>query len=80
MAQQIFTMLSSLLEIILKVATDGRPYMTRIEALIDYPNVKEPIVSIWVGAGINAEPIERIRELSAENAVLKEKIASSNNL
>ena len=69
-----FKMLSSLLELILKVATENRHMMTHIAYA--YPDGEQKqIVSIWAGAGIGAEPTKRISELLAENAMLKAKLS-----
>lgn len=65
-----FNLLSKLLELILKVATDNKHLMTHI-AYIHPAEGEKQIVSIWAGAGIGAEPTKRITELLEENMKLK---------
>jgi hypothetical protein len=79
-----FKMLSGLLELILKVANENRPYATKLAMV--HPDPKEPdleVVSIWAGAGRGADPMKRIEELLEENSKLREEnlelIARSNN-
>ncbi len=65
-----FTILSSLLELIMKVATDNKPLITHIAYI--HPNEGEKnIVSIWAGVGVSADPINRIKELLEENSRLR---------
>ena len=67
-------MLSSLLELILKVSVEDKHYMTEIVITNPDTKAKQPIVHIWAGAGINAEPHKRIKELIEENELLREQI------
>ena len=69
-----FKMLSGLLEMILKVATERRPLMSNI-AMIYPDGESEEIVSIWAGAGLGADPNKRISELLSENAMLKAELS-----
>ncbi len=69
-----FKMLSDLMTMILKVATENRHYMTHI-AYVHPDEGEKQIVSIWAGAGVGAEPQKRIAELIAENNILKAQIA-----
>ena len=70
-----FKMLSSLLELILKVAAEDKHMMTRI-AYVHPDEGEKQIVSIWAGAGAAAEPTKRIAELISENELLKRQIQS----
>jgi len=69
-----FKMLSDLLGLILKVATENRHMMTHV-AFVHPDEGEKQIVSIWAGAGIGAEPTKRIQELITENAMLKMKLS-----
>lgn len=69
-----FKMLSSLLELILKVAKEDRHLMTHI-AYVHPEEGEKQIVSIWAGAGIAAEPTKRIAELVSEINILKHNLA-----
>lgn len=73
-----FKMLSDLLVMILKVATDNKHMMTHI-ACIHPDEGEKQIVSIWAGAGIGAEPTKRIAELLSENSRLKAELARNIN-
>jgi hypothetical protein len=73
----VFKMLGDLLNLILKVSTEDRHYMTEIIVTNQRTGVKQPIVHIWAGAGILAEPTKRIQELLEENAMLKERLRSN---
>ena len=69
-----FKMLSDLLNLIMKVATEDRNMMTHIAYI--HPNEGEKqIVTIWAGAGMAAEPTKRISELLSENARLKNELS-----
>lgn len=67
-------MLSDLLGLILSVATEKRHRMSRIAAVHPDEGEKE-IVVIWAGAGIAADPYNRITELLKENDLLKEQLS-----
>jgi len=69
-----FKMLSSLLEMIMRVSTEDRNMMTHI-AYIHPEEGEKTIVSIWAGAGMGATPTARINELISENAKLKEELS-----
>lgn len=69
-----FEMLSDLFAIIIKVGIEHRPMMCHV-AIIHPDEGEKQIVSIWAGAGIGAEPIKRIEELTTENIKLREEIA-----
>ena len=73
----VFKMLGDLLNLILKVSVEDRHYMTEIIVTNQRTGVKQPIVHIWAGAGIMAEPTKRIQELLEENAMLKERLRSN---
>jgi hypothetical protein len=74
--QNTFKMLSDLMVLIMKVATENRHYMTHI-AYIHPDEGEKQIVSIWAGAGVGADPQKRIAELLSENSVLKAQLARS---
>ena len=65
-----FKMLSDLLGLILAVAKEDRHKMTHI-AFVHPTEGEHQIVSIWAGAGMDADPTKRIAELLAENSRLK---------
>jgi hypothetical protein len=66
-----FPMLASLLELILKVATEEKHLMTHIAYINPIDGKESQIVSIWAGSGVAAEPTKRIKELLEENSRLK---------
>lgn len=65
-----FKMLSDLLNLILKVGIENRHMMTHI-AVVHPDEGEKQIVSIWAGAGLEADPLKRIAELYKENERLK---------
>jgi len=65
-----FRMLSDLLNLILKVGTENRHMMSHI-AYVHPEEGEKQIVSIWAGAGLEADPLKRIAELYKENERLK---------
>lgn len=69
-----FKMLSDLMELILKVATEDRHMMTHL-AYVHPDEGEQQIVSIWAGAGMGAEPTKRIAELLSENSKLKAQLS-----
>ena len=75
-AEKMFVMLNDLLQLILKASLEDRHYMTQV--IITNPDTRalQPIVYIWAGAGINADPLKRIQELVEENNALKERLRS----
>lgn len=66
-----FKMLSDLLGLILKVAKESRPLMTRLAFIHPETKEQQDIVSIWAGAGLGADPYKRIEELQKEIRLLK---------
>lgn len=66
-----FKMLSDLLILILKVASEHRHRMTHIAYIHPDDNKEHEIVSIWAGAGLTSDPTKRIEELLNENSKLK---------
>jgi hypothetical protein len=64
---------TELFEIIMKVATEKRPYMSKIGNV--YMGECEEFVTIWAGSGVGASPTKRISELLAENAELKRQLS-----
>lgn len=69
-----FEILIRLAELILKVSTENKPYGTHIGIVCPETGKEQELVSIWAGAGIGAEPLKRIKELSEENELLKLKL------
>jgi hypothetical protein len=69
-----FKMLSDLLGLIMKVATEDRHMMTHL-AYVHSEEGEKQIVSIWAGAGMGAEPTKRIAELLKENSMLKSQLS-----
>jgi hypothetical protein len=63
--------LVDLFKMILKVADENRPMITHIGFINVDTDEKVEIVSVWAGAGANAEPLKRIEELKKENDRLK---------
>jgi hypothetical protein len=70
-----FKTLSKLLEYILKVAADNKPYFTQIGLV--HTGHENAIVTIWASPKIGDSPLERIEELLRENQILKCKIESA---
>lgn len=66
-----FKMLSDLLGLILKVAKESRPIMSQIAFIHPDSKEKHDIVSVWAGAGLGADPYNRIMELQKEISRLK---------
>ena len=66
-----FKMLSDLLGLILKVSQESRPIMCKIACVHPETNESWDIVSIWAGAGLGANPYNRITELKEEIEILK---------
>lgn len=77
LAENMFKMLNDLLQLILKVSFEDKHYMTEIVITNPDTKAKQPIVHIWAGAGVNAEPHKRIKELIEENEALKERLRSA---
>jgi hypothetical protein len=67
-------MLTGLYELIFNVATENKNYMTRI-AYVHPEEGEKTIATIWVGAGVNSDPVDRITELISENFELKAQIS-----
>lgn len=72
-----FRMLSDLLRLILKVAAESKPVMTKIGYI--HPDSKEQndIVTIWAGSGLGADPYDRITELKKEISMLRAQLLST---
>jgi hypothetical protein len=73
-AESMFKMLNELLQLLLKVSYEDKHYMTKIMIINPDTKAKQPIVYIWAGAGVDAEPHKRIEELIKENEALKERL------
>lgn len=74
-----FKTMASLLELIMKVADEKRPRMTKLAIVV--ANEAHDVVSIWAGPTSDSDPYRRIEELHRENAELRcrlaEKISSN---
>jgi hypothetical protein len=70
-----FPILASILELIMKVATEHRNYSCRIASVLPGENTQDEIVSIWAGAGIGADIHKRVDELYKENQLLKSELS-----
>ena len=70
----LFQMLTDLLRLILKVAHTDKHFGTKV---ILHRDVEQPVVWIWAGAGVNADPYKRIQELAEENENLKDLVKQS---
>ena len=64
-----FASMSSLMEILLKVADKGEPMMTKLAVIV--ANEQHDLVTIWAGKGANANPYDRIVALREECDELK---------
>lgn len=71
--ESIFQLMSQIMEFILKVAKEEKPYMCNF-GIIQTDKKEHAIVSLWAGAGIGADPLLRIKELLDENQQLKSEI------
>jgi hypothetical protein len=67
-----FRSLSQLFELILKVAIDDKPYMSKLAQVV--AGDQHNIVSIWAGPGCNADPTDRISELLKDNEKLRSEV------
>lgn len=70
-----FKMLSDLLAMILIVGKEEKPRMTHIAYVHPVDKEEHKIVSIWAGAGVGADPYDRIAELHKENSRLQALLA-----
>lgn len=70
-----FKTMAKVLEIVLKVGAERRPMMFHVAYVYPSFQEKSDVVSIWAGAGVGANPTERIKELVAENEKLKKILA-----
>lgn len=75
--------IADLFSMIMKVATERRPCVSRI-AFVNVSDESEELiegVSIWCGVGAGADPIKRVEELSRTNSQLLEenKLLKHNN-
>lgn len=71
-----FKMLNDILLMILKVSSERKHLMTHIAFIHPESGEEKEIVSIWAGAGIDADPLKRIDELLKENTTLKRHLAN----
>lgn len=65
-----FQSMSKLMEILLKVANEGEPMMTKLATVI--ANEQHDLVTVWAGKGANANPYDRIVQLREEIDELKQ--------
>ena len=70
-----FQSMSHLMEVLLKVANEGRPMMTKLAVVV--ANEQHDLVTIWAGKGANADPYERIVELCNEIDALKAQLSDA---
>jgi hypothetical protein len=71
-------MITSLFVLIFKVANEDRHIMSHV-AYIHPVEGEKQIVSIWAGAGMDADPTKSIAQLFKENATLKAELAKLAN-
>lgn len=70
-----FQSMSKLMEILLKVANDGTPMMTKLAVVV--ANEQHDLVTVWAGRGANADPYDRIVELRNEIDALKVQLSDA---
>lgn len=74
MAEAHFRVMAGLYENVLKVMSESRPVMFQV-CLIVPDDESRIVATVWMGAGINSSPTERIRELYEENQELKRRLS-----
>lgn len=70
-----FQSMSKLMEILLKVANEGTPTMTKLAVIV--ANEQHDLVTVWAGKGANANPYDRIVELRNEIDGLKVQLSDA---
>ena len=70
-----FQSMSKLMEILLKVANEGTPMMTKLAVVV--ANEQHDLVTVWAGKGANADPYDRIVELRNEIDALKVQLSDA---
>lgn len=67
--------MAALYENVIKVMAESRPVMFQVGVVI--PDEESRVIAtVWVGAGANSSPTERIKELYEENQELKRRISA----
>ncbi len=72
-------MITSLYEMIFRVAKEYKPLMTHIAYIHPIDGKEESLVSLWAGSGYDASPIKRIDELRKEIEMLRAELEKHNN-
>jgi hypothetical protein len=70
-----FTSLNTLMELLLKVADEGKPIMTKLAVVV--ANEQHDLVTVWAGKGASADPYDRIVELRKEIDELKVQLSEA---
>lgn len=70
-----FQSMSKLMEILLKVADEGTPMMTKLAVIV--ATEQHDLVTVWAGKGANADPYDRIVELRNEIDALRVQLSES---
>lgn len=76
-----FERMCELYEQVWKTASRGDPQMMKIATVHPEKNDEVlPLVSVWVGPGVDADPWDRVRELRKENEYLREQLRNGDQL
>lgn len=67
-----FKMLTDLYVMLFNVAEKHQPMMSHVGFVNMDTGEEEELLSVWVGIGANAAPLNRVKELLEENNQLKE--------
>ena len=70
-----FTSMASLMELLMQVADEGKPRMTKLAVVV--ANEQHDLVTIWAGKGASADPYDRIVELRKEIDELKVQLSEA---
>ena len=70
-----FQSMSKLMEILLKVANEGTPMMTKLAVIV--ATEQHDLVTVWAGKGANADPYDRIVELRNEIDALRVQLSEA---
>ena len=70
-----FQSMSKLMEILLKVANEGTPMMTKLAVIV--ATEQHDLVTVWAGKGANADPYDRIVELHNEIDALRVQLSEA---
>lgn len=66
-----FKMIADLYVLLFKVASERHPMMAEVGYVHMDTGEKQAMLSVWVGIGANASPLNRVSELFEENERLK---------